>query len=456
MTDKITQSTMSKDIRIGYTYFDQRLMFWILQAQAVNERALQLEVELSLAPVQTSYKQAKAIGDLIRQQVDVLIVGPVDGTHPALVQAVQEALNAGIPVIATDQEIQDTTVSSVVRSDDLKGGQLAADHLIKQLDGPGEIILVDSPFPILRVEGFRQIIDNHPHCPIVYAKAGDWTRASGAAITQEALAAHPNARAVFAVNDTMALGALDALKEMGRADSIIVVGYDAEVETFHAIYKGEIEATVMQAPQAMGRIALESAVSVAEGNLVPPLILTNVNLVTTNNLTHQLLDTLEIFPHVLFGLVDSFTAQQQLQQESLAVQQETLETQKQLIQELSTPVIPVMDQIIIMPLVGSIDSLRARDITRSLLAGISQHKAKIVILDVTGVPIVDSGVANHLNKAIRAAKLKGADTIISGISTTVAETIVDLGIDWSNVTTLSNLQRGLTVALRSLGIKLAR
>lgn len=449
MADKITQSAISKDIRIGYTYFDQRLMFWILQAQAVNERALQLGVDLSLVPVPTSSKQVKAIRDLLKQQVDVLIVGPVDGSHPGLIQAVQEALNAGIPVIATDREIQNTAVSSVVRSDNLKGGQLAAEHLIKQLDGQGEIILVDSPFPILRVEGFRQIIDSYPNCHIVYSKAGDWTRSSGAAVTHEALDAHPNARAIFAVNDTTALGSLDVLKEMGRVDSVIVVGYDAEVETFQAIYEGEIEATVMQTPQAMGRIALESAVSVVKGEPVPPLILTDVNLVTTNNLTQQLLDTLEIFPHILYGLVDNLTAQQQLQQE-------TLETQKQLIQELSTPVIPVMDQIIIMPLVGSIDSLRARDITRSLLAGISQHKAKIVILDVTGVPIVDSGVANHLNKTIQAAKLKGADTIITGISNTVAETIVDLGLDWSNVTTLSNLQGGLTVALRSLGVKLTR
>jgi len=456
MTDKITPSAISKDIRIGYTYFDQRHMFWILQAQAVNERALQLEADLSLAPAPTSYKQAKALRDLIKQQVDVLIVGPVDGTHPGLVQAVQEALNAGIPVITTNQEIQDTVVTAVVRSDDLKGGQLAAEYLIKQLAGSGEIILIDSPYPILRVEGFRQIIDGHPKCQIVYSQAGDWTRTSGAAITQEALEAHPKAQAIFTVNDTMALGALDTLKEMDRTDSVVVVGYDAEMETFQAIDQGEIKATVVQAPQAMGRIALESAVSVANGKTVPPLILTDVNLVTTNNLVQQLLDTLETFPHILYGLVDSFTARQQLQQETLAVQQETLETQKQLIQELSTPVIPVMDQIIIVPLVGSIDSMRARDITRSLLAGISQHKAKIVILDVTGVPIVDSGVANHLNKAIQAAKLKGANTIITGISDTVAETIVDLGIDWSNVTTLSNLQIGLTAALRSLGVKLTR
>jgi anti-anti-sigma regulatory factor len=144
------------------------------------------------------------------------------------------------------------------------------------------------------------------------------------------------------------------------------------------------------------------------------------------------------------------------------LQQEIIEAQKQAIQELSTPVIPIIDApdgsggIIVMPLVGSIDSMRARDITRSLLAGISQHRAKVVILDVTGVPIVDSSVANHLNKTIQAARLKGARTIVTGISDAVAETVVDLGIDWSGLETLSDLQTGLVVALSSMGIRLAK
>jgi PAS domain S-box-containing protein len=145
-----------------------------------------------------------------------------------------------------------------------------------------------------------------------------------------------------------------------------------------------------------------------------------------------------------------------LQAQREQLQQETLEAQKQVIQDLSTPVIPVLDQIIVLPLVGTIDSMRARDITRSLLAGISQHKARIVILDVTGVPLVDTGVANHLNKTIQAAQLKGAKTIVTGISDAVAEAIVDLGIDWGQMTTLSDLQTGLVVALRSLGVELRK
>ncbi len=135
------------------------------------------------------------------------------------------------------------------------------------------------------------------------------------------------------------------------------------------------------------------------------------------------------------------------QAESQRLQQEVIEAQKRALQELSTPIIPVMEGIIVMPLIGSIDTMRARDITRGLLAGIRQHRARVAILDITGVPIVDSGVANHLNKTIQAARLKGARTIITGISDAVAETIVDLGIDWSDIETLSDLQTGLRAAL---------
>jgi rsbT co-antagonist protein RsbR len=138
------------------------------------------------------------------------------------------------------------------------------------------------------------------------------------------------------------------------------------------------------------------------------------------------------------------------------LQEEIIETQRQTLRELSTPIIPIMDRIIVMPLVGNIDSMRARDITRSLLAGIREHRGRVVILDITGVPIVDSGVADHLNRTIQAARLKGARTIITGISDAVAETIVDLGIDWSGVETLSDLQSGLFAALQSLGVKLIR
>jgi anti-anti-sigma regulatory factor len=138
------------------------------------------------------------------------------------------------------------------------------------------------------------------------------------------------------------------------------------------------------------------------------------------------------------------------------LQQDIIDVQKHALQELSTPVIPVTEDIIVMPLVGSIDTMRARDITRRLMSGIRLHRAQVVILDITGVSLVDTGVANHLNKTVQAAQLKGARTIITGISDAVAETVVDLGIDWESIETVSDLQTGLRVALTTVGLQIEK
>jgi PAS domain S-box-containing protein len=159
---------------------------------------------------------------------------------------------------------------------------------------------------------------------------------------------------------------------------------------------------------------------------------------------------------LIWSTVEDISERKRAEEERERLQQEVIEAQKQALQELSTPIIPIMDRIIVMPLVGSVDTMRARDIMRRLLAGIREHRAKVVILDITGVPIVDSGVADHLNKTIQAARLKGARTIVTGVSDAVAETIVDLGIDWSGIETLSDLQTGLVVALNSLDVKLSK
>jgi rsbT co-antagonist protein RsbR len=160
---------------------------------------------------------------------------------------------------------------------------------------------------------------------------------------------------------------------------------------------------------------------------------------------------------VLQATARDITGHKQVERERALMQQEIIEAQKKTLQELSTPIIPLMKTpkggIIVMPLIGSIDSERARDITRAMLAGIREHRAKIVLLDITGVSIIDSGVVTHLNKTIQAARLKGAHTIVTGISDAVAETIVDLGIDWASVDTLNNLQTGLLAALNSLGLE---
>jgi len=147
---------------------------------------------------------------------------------------------------------------------------------------------------------------------------------------------------------------------------------------------------------------------------------------------------------------------QQLQAEQLALQAALIESQQQTIQQLATPIIPIINQVIIMPLVGNLDSLRANHLMRAIMDGISQHRAKIVIIDITGVSVVDTTVAERLNKTIQVARLKGTYPIITGISPVVAETIVELGIDWSHIETVRDLQTGLRVALNSLGVTLTK
>jgi PAS domain S-box-containing protein len=122
------------------------------------------------------------------------------------------------------------------------------------------------------------------------------------------------------------------------------------------------------------------------------------------------------------------------------LQQELIDAQQRAIEELSTPIIPLMNDVIILPLIGSIDTRRARNILRSLLDGIDRHQANTVILDITGVSVVDTGVALHLDKTIKAARLKGAEVMITGITNPVAETIVELAIEWDQYQTYRNLE----------------
>ncbi len=128
----------------------------------------------------------------------------------------------------------------------------------------------------------------------------------------------------------------------------------------------------------------------------------------------------------------------------------TNRTQAQLlatVQELSTPVVPVLDDILILPLIGFIDSDRAQRVMEGLLAGLEQTRAQVVLLDVTGVPVVDSGVADHLMRAARAAQLLGAHLVLVGIRPEVAQTIVGLGVHMSDIATRSDLRSGLEYAL---------
>ncbi|NTV62373.1 MAG: PAS domain-containing protein [Oscillochloris sp.] len=124
------------------------------------------------------------------------------------------------------------------------------------------------------------------------------------------------------------------------------------------------------------------------------------------------------------------------------------ETRQAVIRELSTPLIPVTDDVVVMPLIGSIDSARAQQVIESLLEGIEQTRARIAIIDITGVPVVDTQVANALLRAAQAVRLLGTDVVLTGIRPEVAQTLVGLGADLSGIKTRGTLRSAITQALR--------
>ncbi len=126
--------------------------------------------------------------------------------------------------------------------------------------------------------------------------------------------------------------------------------------------------------------------------------------------------------------------------------------QQEAIRELSTPVLQVRDKLLILPIIGMIDTQRARQLTEQLLMGIRNNRAKVVIIDVTGVPAVDSKVANHLLQTVDAARLMGAKTIITGMSSEVAQALVSIGVDVVRFNTVGDLQGGIEEAERLLDV----
>ncbi len=144
-------------------------------------------------------------------------------------------------------------------------------------------------------------------------------------------------------------------------------------------------------------------------------------------------------------------AMQQIEQERLQFQQELIEAQQAAIRELSTPLIPLTKTVVLMPLVGTLDSRRTQQVMETLLEGVAARQADTVILDITGVQIVDTQVANALIQATQAVRLLGAQIMLTGIGPVIAQTMVHLGIDLHSIHTQSNLEQAIRTVLRSAG-----
>jgi rsbT co-antagonist protein RsbR len=137
----------------------------------------------------------------------------------------------------------------------------------------------------------------------------------------------------------------------------------------------------------------------------------------------------------------------------IAERERVISLQQQAISELSTPVLQIRDGLLLLPIIGTIDSARAKQLTEGLLHAIRANRARFAVMDITGVAAVDSKVANHLVQTVAAARLMGATVIVTGLSAEVAQAVVALGVDLRSITTVGDLQGGLELADRLLANK---
>jgi rsbT co-antagonist protein RsbR len=153
-------------------------------------------------------------------------------------------------------------------------------------------------------------------------------------------------------------------------------------------------------------------------------------------------------PYAMCGISTDITALKRSEREREALHNQMIAAQQAMVRELSTPLIPIAQGVVLMPLVGSIDTSRAQQVIETLLEGVGEHAAGIAILDVTGISVIDSQVANALLHAARAVKLLGAEVVLTGIGPEVAQTLIGIDADLSGITTPGTLQSGIAYALR--------
>ncbi len=143
-------------------------------------------------------------------------------------------------------------------------------------------------------------------------------------------------------------------------------------------------------------------------------------------------------------VVDTFTT----------LTQEVIAEQNQVLMQLSTPVATIWRDILMLPIIGIVDSKRAQDIMHAMLTKIADTQSKVIILDISGVAVVDTAVANHLIKITKATKLMGCECLLSGISPAIAQTMVELGIQVGDIRTTSTLRAALDIAFRTTGVEI--
>jgi len=248
--------------------------FFVDLKDGAQAAAKELGIELVVMDAQNdASKQMANIENLVQQKVSVLIVNPVDSK--AVVSAIEAANKANIPVITVDRGADGGKIVSAIASDNVAGGKMAAQLLIDKLGGKGKIIELEgipgSSAANDRGKGFDDGIKAATGIALAAKQPADFDRAKGMKVMENILQANPEIQAVFAQNDEMALGAVEAIKAAKR-QNVLVVGFDATADAIKAVDSGDMLATVAQKPKDMGKVSIETAQKIMSGETVPESI----------------------------------------------------------------------------------------------------------------------------------------------------------------------------------------
>ncbi|GEL04520.1 ribose ABC transporter substrate-binding protein RbsB [Rummeliibacillus sp. G93] len=266
------------DMKIGLSVSTLNNPFFVTLSDGAKKEAKKEHVNLTVVDAQdNASKQASDVEDLIQQDVDLIIINPTDSE--AVASAVESANDAKIPVITVDRSSDGGKVVAHIASDNVKGGEMAGDYL-KSLIGDGAKVaelegVAGSSAARDRGEGFHKVADKG--LDVVKKQTANFNRSEGLTVMENILQSNPDIKGVFAHNDEMALGALEAIEASGK--KIKVVGFDATDDAVKAVKSGKLAATIAQQPTEIGEIAVETAVKSLKGEKVEKNIPVDLELI---------------------------------------------------------------------------------------------------------------------------------------------------------------------------------
>jgi len=275
-----------KPLVFGYQVQDLGNQYWVSVAEGVKAQAKEMGISVVVMDARTdAARELSNIDDMIQKKVDAILLSPWDTNSGAT--AVAEANKAKIPVFVLDIGVANGEIESLVVSDNLEGGHIAGRYMAKILPPGAEVAHIRCQpgyvIPALRGQGFSEIM-KEVGIKIVAAQSADSQRAKGMDVMQNILQAHPKLVGVFAENDEMALGAIEAIAAAGKSDQIKVIGFDGTADARAAIKEGRMTATVAQQPYEMGKLGVKTAAAFLAGQKVEKTTFVPVELITPDKL----------------------------------------------------------------------------------------------------------------------------------------------------------------------------